>query len=466
MGIEPVGRPLRLHLLGGLSEGEGLGLREDVGNKVGVMMAQRVDRLVESYEVARNQTGSLVDELVEGVLSIGAGLTPVDRTRVEGDLGAVEANRLAIALHGKLLEVGREALEILLVGEHGDALGTEEVIVPDGEEAEEDGEVLLKRRRAEMLVHRVEAGEQVGKILRPDGNHGGETDGRIHRVAAADPVPEPKHVRGVDAELGDLGSIGGNGHEVLGHGLLIAAKAPEGPVARGVGVGHGLESRECLGGNDEEGLLGAQVPDRLGEVGAVDIGNETEGQRAVGVGAKGLVGHNRSEVGAADADVDDIPDLLAGVPFPLTRADAVGKGTHRLENLVDFGHDIHPVNLDHLSLRGAESDVQDGTVLGDIDLLALEHPVAMLLKADFPGQLNEVLQGRVIDAVFGVVEVEAAGLGGETLATGRVRGEEILDRDLGDARAVRAKGVPGRELGGVGGHGRGKEIGVQKRSVG
>ena len=34
-----------------------------------------------------------------------------------------------------------------------------------------------------------------------DGDHGGQADGRVHRVAAADPVPEAEHVGGVDAEL-------------------------------------------------------------------------------------------------------------------------------------------------------------------------------------------------------------------------------------------------------------------------
>ena len=42
---------------------------------------------------------------------------------------------LAVALHGQLLEVGREALEVLLVGQDGDGLRAEEVVVPDGRAA-------------------------------------------------------------------------------------------------------------------------------------------------------------------------------------------------------------------------------------------------------------------------------------------------------------------------------------------
>ena len=108
---------------------------------------------------------------------------------------------LAVAFHGDLLEVGGEAVQVLVVGQDGDGLGAEEVGVPDGEQAEEDGQIFLERRGAEVLVHGVEAGEHVAEIVRADGDHGGQADGGIHGVAAADPVPEAEHVGGVDAEL-------------------------------------------------------------------------------------------------------------------------------------------------------------------------------------------------------------------------------------------------------------------------
>ena len=44
--IQPIGSPLGLHLLRCLAESERLGLREDIGNEVIVMVAQLVDRLV------------------------------------------------------------------------------------------------------------------------------------------------------------------------------------------------------------------------------------------------------------------------------------------------------------------------------------------------------------------------------------------------------------------------------------
>ena len=78
-----------------------------------------------------------MDELIEGVLAVGAGLAPVDGAGLGLDALAVEGDVLAVALHGELLEVGGKALEVLLVGQDGDGLRVEEVGVPDGEQAHE-----------------------------------------------------------------------------------------------------------------------------------------------------------------------------------------------------------------------------------------------------------------------------------------------------------------------------------------
>ena len=70
---QEVGGPLGLDLLGRLAEGQHLGLGEDVGHQQVVVVAQRVERPAEPDQVARDQPGPLVDELVEGVLAVGPG---------------------------------------------------------------------------------------------------------------------------------------------------------------------------------------------------------------------------------------------------------------------------------------------------------------------------------------------------------------------------------------------------------
>lgn len=51
-----------------------------------------------------------------------------------------------------LLEVGSEAVHVLVVGQHGVSLGLEEVDVPDAQNGQQDGQVLLQRGAAEVVV--------------------------------------------------------------------------------------------------------------------------------------------------------------------------------------------------------------------------------------------------------------------------------------------------------------------------
>ncbi len=135
------GGPFRPDLLLGLAEGQRLGLGEDVRRQDVVVVAEGVEGLAEPDEVDRDQPGPLVDELVEAVLSVGAGFAPVNGAGVVVDHSAVKGHVLAVRLHRELLQVGREPLQVLLVGHDADRLGAKEVHVPDGQQAHEHGQV-------------------------------------------------------------------------------------------------------------------------------------------------------------------------------------------------------------------------------------------------------------------------------------------------------------------------------------
>src|SRR5215472_13962045 len=126
MRHEPIRCALRLDLRGGLAEGQCLGLSEHIGKQHVMMPAQWVEGTRESDEIAGNKPRALMDQLIKGVLSIGAWLPPVDRTRLVVDGRTGERHVLAVALHCELLEVGRKALQILLIRKHGDGLRAEE----------------------------------------------------------------------------------------------------------------------------------------------------------------------------------------------------------------------------------------------------------------------------------------------------------------------------------------------------
>lgn len=51
-----------------------------------------------------------------------------------------------------LLEVGREAVHVLIVGQHGVRLSVEEVDVPDAQQSQQHGSVLIQGSGAEVVV--------------------------------------------------------------------------------------------------------------------------------------------------------------------------------------------------------------------------------------------------------------------------------------------------------------------------
>src|SRR5678815_4561693 len=108
------------------------------------MPAKRVKRLVEGYEIAWNEPRSLMNQLVERVLTIGAWLAPINRSGIIGDFVAVERDVFAVALHGQLLQISRESFQILLVRQYRDGLGAEEVVVPNSQQTHEHRQVALE----------------------------------------------------------------------------------------------------------------------------------------------------------------------------------------------------------------------------------------------------------------------------------------------------------------------------------
>src|SRR5262245_15472128 len=135
------------------------------------MPAERVERLPEGDEVAGNEPGTLMDQLVERVLAVGAGLTPKDRTGLIVNRRPGECHVLAVALHRQLLEIGWEALEILVVGQHRDRLRAEEVVVPDAEQPHEHRQVAREWRGTEMFVDGTETLEHGAEVIPPDRKH-------------------------------------------------------------------------------------------------------------------------------------------------------------------------------------------------------------------------------------------------------------------------------------------------------
>src|SRR5205809_8017511 len=143
-------------MLCSLAERQRFGLSQNIRDQHVMMPAERIGRLREGDKVTRNEPGSLVDQLIERVLSVGPGFAPVDRTSIKGHLLPIETHVFAVAFHGQLLEISGKPLQILLVRENSNRLGAEEVVVPNRQKAHQHWQIPFEGSGAEVLVRLME----------------------------------------------------------------------------------------------------------------------------------------------------------------------------------------------------------------------------------------------------------------------------------------------------------------------
>ena len=136
-------------------------------------------------------------------------------------------------------------------------------------------------------------------------------------------------------------------------------------------------------------VVAGSSPSSVGhQVGGVDVGDEPRGDSRVGVVAQRVVHHHRAQVRAADADVDDGLDALAGRAGPFAAAQPVGEVAHPVQHLVHIVDDVLSVDGQLLAARQPQRDVQHGAVLRGVDVHAGEHRVAALLQSGGAGQVD------------------------------------------------------------------------------
>src|SRR5207253_2446932 len=110
--------------------------------------------------------------------------------------------------------------------------------------------------------------------------------------------------------------------------VLYLLGAFQEPLLGALGIGERFLRRKGLGGDDEKCSLRAQVLDGLRQVSAVHIRHKMNVEARLPVWLEGFGDHDGSEVGAADADVDDVGDGLASVALPGAAADRLREFPH------------------------------------------------------------------------------------------------------------------------------------------
>ena len=441
------GRQLVGDLAGGLAVHQGFGLGEEVTQQNGVVIAEGVVADGRRDEVAGDQAGTLVDQLVKSVLAVGAGLTPDDGAGFVVDGVAVAVDAFAVGLHVPLLEVGREAVEVLIVGKDRFGFRAEEVGVPDADQGQADGQVILQRSGAKMLVHALHPVEEAGEVVKADRQGDAQADGGGEAVAATDPVPETKDVIGRDPKFLSALDVGGQGGEVPGNVGFATAVVVE-PLAGGAGVGHRFLGREGLGGDEEERRFRVDLFEDFGEVGTVDVADEVDFAAVDPVGFEGFGDHDGAEIGTTDSDINHLGELLAGAAGKGAAVDFGAKVLHPVQHFTDLPADVFAVYL-HVEVAVTQGDVEHGAVFGSIDGLSGKHFFGGFPDAAGLCEAVEDVHRLLGDDVFGVVQQDVLeGLAEVGEAVG-VLGEEVLHVARGHFMGVHFEFAPGEGGGGV-----------------
>jgi len=174
------------------------------------------------------------------------------------------------------------------------------------------------------------------------------------------------------------------------------------PLPRRESVCHRLLGGEGLGGDQEKGPVRLQPVERLGDLCAVDVGDEMDGG-AFREGTEALRDHDGAEVRSPDADVDNVGDFFARVTFPLPRDDIQGKAFHLFQNFVHLGHHVLPVYVNRGIVPVSQGDVENGPVFRFVDPVAREHFFDGLFEARLLCELDQEGERIAGDPIFRVV---------------------------------------------------------------
>ena len=211
--------------------------------------------------------------------------------------------------------------------------------------------------------------------------------------------------------------------------LLIAGGRQE-PVARAVGVGHGFLSSKGFRRDQEQGGFRVHRFQYFGDVGTIDVRNKMHIQ-VIFIRAQRFGHHERTQIGAADTDVDDVGNRFTGVAFPAAGDNGFGEGFHLLKHGVHFRHHVFAINQNRSIAAVTQRNVQHRAVFRAVNLLAGEHGFNGVCQEGLFGQVLQFCQRLFGDAVFGKIhQHQIVERGGEFRETIAILREQIRDGNV------------------------------------
>ena len=226
-----------------------------------------------------------------------------------------------------------------------------------------------------------------------NGNHQRQADGRPDGIAPADPIPESENPLRRDAEGRHLVECRGNRREMRWHRRL--AQLLHNPRPRRLGIGHGFDGGEGLGGDEEQRCRRVQGFQRVGDMGAVHIGDIMQ-PWPVMVRRQRQRGHGRAQIRAADADIHHIGNIAG--------PHALGEFRHGRQHAAHIRHHIPARHHDRRLRLVPQRRMQHRAALGGVDDLARKHGIALLGHIRRLGQSQQQLHGLGRHRAFGKIQ--------------------------------------------------------------
>jgi len=208
-----------------------------------------------------------------------------------------------------------------------------------------------------------------------------------------------------------------------------------------VGVGHGLGGPEAL--RDHQHQRPGRVATRQSpfKFNAIDVGDKMHG-RPVGDRCQGLEHQARAQIGAADANVDDMLDGLTGGAGAALRPHRIGHLAH-----LPPGAGHRPGGGRARPTRGpvrhTQGSVQRGAALAGVDRRTGQHPIT--LPGDIPGlgEGQQRIACRPGEGLFAVVEQKPVEFDGKRLEALRVIIKQTGNGSRLDGCALIEQRLPG-----------------------
>ena len=114
--------------------------------------------------------------------------------------------------------------------------------------------------------------------------------------------------------------------------------------------------------------------------------------------------HLGAEVRAADADVDDMANGIAGVALPVAAAQLFDDIRHLFAHRAYFWHDVGLGRRKSGVVEVAQGWMEDGALFADVDLVSSEQAFAPTNDVGGVGQRDEMVQRILIQTLLRKIE--------------------------------------------------------------